>query len=212
VIVSTVLEAAREAEKGGSATALRLQPGAPAKRRWRAIGAVLLAVATGGAATALFLRVQTPSVSPTGPPGAWPGEAEPTAGAVAVDPTRRVAGAPAALPAAARTVDDERPWARVHAGKPHPADPPVPSREARPQRQAQPASAAVVVPGAPPVALQSISCPSGGRSCSADLLVDGRPVRLRTGESFGQIEVQLVLPDAVYVRHGGTVVALPARR
>ena len=41
------------------------------------------------------------------------------------------------------------------------------------------------------------------------LAIDGAaPVRLRQGEAVGGIEVQLILPGAVYVRRGGDVFAV----
>jgi hypothetical protein len=67
---------------------------------------------------------------------------------------------------------------------------------------------------APPAAtravhLESIRYGTGPAERAATLVIDGAtPVTLRQGESAGDVEVQLVLPQAVYVRRGGEVFAL----
>jgi hypothetical protein len=59
------------------------------------------------------------------------------------------------------------------------------------------------------VHLESIRYGTGPAERAATLVIDGAtPVTLRQGESAGDVEVQLVLPQAVYVRRGGEVFAL----
>jgi hypothetical protein len=43
------------------------------------------------------------------------------------------------------------------------------------------------------------------------LVVDGRAARVHQGEAWQGVEVQLILPDTVYIRQGGTVLALRSR-
>ena len=59
------------------------------------------------------------------------------------------------------------------------------------------------------VHLESIRYGAGQAERAATLVIDGAtPVTLRQGESAGDVEVQLVLPQSVYVRRGGEVFAL----
>jgi len=59
------------------------------------------------------------------------------------------------------------------------------------------------------VHLESIRYGAGPGERTATLAIDGAPpVTLRQGESAGDVEVQLVMPQAVYVRRGADVFAL----
>jgi hypothetical protein len=57
--------------------------------------------------------------------------------------------------------------------------------------------------------LESIQYATAPAKRSVSLRIDGAPpVTLRQGESAHGLEVQLILPEAVYVRLGGDVIAL----
>ncbi len=68
-----------------------------------------------------------------------------------------------------------------------------------------------MLPGGGLVSLHSITCAADGESCSAELSVDGRAARVYRGEAWQGVEVQLILPDTVYISQGGTVLSLRAR-
>jgi hypothetical protein len=63
------------------------------------------------------------------------------------------------------------------------------------------------------VRLRSIGYVTAPEKRTATLTVDGAPaVTLRQGESAGGIEVQLILRESVYVRHGPDVFAVGVER
>jgi hypothetical protein len=65
----------------------------------------------------------------------------------------------------------------------------------------------------PAVRLRSIGYVTAPEKRTATLTVDGAPaVTLRQGESAGGIEVQLILRESVYVRHGPDVFAVGVER
>jgi len=47
---------------------------------------------------------------------------------------------------------------------------------------------------------------------AATLRIEGRPVTLHQGESASGLEVQLILPDSVYLRSGGEIFAVDVGR
>ena len=81
-------------------------------------------------------------------------------------------------------------------------------------------AAAPATPGAsagsqpePAVRLRSIGYVTAPEKRTATLTIDGAPaVTLRQGESAGGIEVQLILHESVYVRHGPDVFAVGVER
>ena len=60
--------------------------------------------------------------------------------------------------------------------------------------------------------LRSIGYVTAPEKRTATLTIDGAPVTLRQGESASGIEVQLILREAVYVRHGPDVFAVGVER
>jgi len=109
---------------------------------------------------------------------------------------------------------EEPPRARVERWKPTAAAPPPPSRVA-----ADAASTAAPITstfaGAPDTPAESTLRVEAIRYTEAPgertvaLAIDGAPsVSLRQGESMGGVEVQLILPGAVYLRRGPDVFAL----
>ena len=63
------------------------------------------------------------------------------------------------------------------------------------------------------VRLSSIGYVTAPEKRTATLTIDGAPaVTLRQGESAGGIEVQLILHESVYVRHGPDVFAVGVER
>jgi hypothetical protein len=65
----------------------------------------------------------------------------------------------------------------------------------------------------PVVRLRSIGYVDATDRRTATLAIDGaQPVTLRQGESASGIEVQLILRDSVYVRHGPDVFAVGVER
>jgi len=143
--------------------------------------------------------------------------------------------APAGRPPAAPTSPGagEPPRARVERWRPS-IPPPVaaaPAVEAAPAASplasgpavAAPAPEATVMPAPPRVTagaqpepavrLRSIAYVTEPEQRTATLTIDGSPaVTLRQGESAGGIEVQLILREAIYVRHGPDVFAVGVER
>src|SRR5262249_846086 len=126
----------------------------------------------------------------------------------------------------------EPPRARVERWRPS-SSPSVaaasPEVAAAPTAAPPPAVAGPAPEGAPPPATQGASAgssqtePGGGLRAighatapekrAATLTIDGAPpMTLRQGESAGGIEVQLILRESVYVRHGPDVYAVGVDR
>jgi hypothetical protein len=137
--------------------------------------------------------------------------------------------APAAPPAVHVPAGEEPPRGRVHArekslddGSPaetQPQSPPVRRQQeekvssaAREPSERQPAQRApAALPSGKLVSVHSIDCDAAGKSCSAEVDVDGRVAQVYAGDAWQGVEIQLILPDTVYVRQGGTVLALRSR-
>jgi hypothetical protein len=220
--VSTILEALRDREP-------KLTPagGSPIHwadpRDWSPLRWVLIA----------GLAVAAASVAPIlgGRDASAPRRPEPHADLQ--QPTREPA--PAARPPAAPRMPDagEPPRARVERWRPS-APPPVaaappvdeastPSAPATGPAVAAPVPEAATVPTTPrvprgpqpepAVRLRSIGYVTAPEKRTATLTIDGAPaVTLRAGESASGIEVQLILRESVYVRHGPDVFAVGVER
>jgi hypothetical protein len=200
--VSTILEAVRERDRAmvdaGEPIAWRDDRDSP-RRRW--IGAAVLGLAAAGAGVALLGG----TVPAPQPPRAEPAPRAQATAAVAQPRQPATPVAPA--------IPDEPPRARV--GRWRPA---VPSTPARPEvENGTQASSPAVAAGASPeqpwtetvLRLESIHYSTAPAERTVTLGFDGAPpVTLRQGESAGGLEVQLILPEAVYVRLGGDVIAL----
>jgi hypothetical protein len=212
--VSTVLEAARRIEKAGERPLTGGPPRDGPQPRRRALAAVMILVSLVGLGGALLLmRNAAPRTTASSPPAARVAEIAPAAEPA---PPRAEAPPPRAAAPALRKEEPpigraaaEPPRARVVEKKP----PPTAVVARRPPEPEKPRGAArAMLPGGPSVAVHSIVCAADGQSCSANLLIDGRGVSVRSGDSYGGVDVQLVMKDAVYVRHGGDVRALFAPR
>jgi len=60
--------------------------------------------------------------------------------------------------------------------------------------------------------VRSIGYATAPERRTATLTIDGAPVTLRQGESASGFEVQLILRESVYLRHGGDVFAVGVER
>ena len=89
-----------------------------------------------------------------------------------------------------------------------------PRREAslRPQSPAAPVDREASRSGDLRVQVTSIAYSPNVAERSATLRIGGQAVRLHQGESASGLEVQLILPDSVYLRRGGDIFAVDARR
>jgi hypothetical protein len=194
--VSTILEALRERDGQG-----RLDGGEPiawgddpAWMRWRWPAAAIVGLVAIG--TVLHpLRWKPPP-----PP---PSSAAPSI--VVQQPVRPAPPLPRDMEGAPR--------ARVERWKPT-AAPPPPSGVAADAASTAPQTAAMFAgasdtPAESTLRVESIRYTEAPGERSVALAIDGAPsVILRQGESAGGVEVQLILPGAVYVRRGPDVFAL----
>jgi len=65
------------------------------------------------------------------------------------------------------------------------------------------------MPDEPGIEVNSFAYSPDPARRAVTLVLDGtRTVKLREGESAGGFEVQHIAPDAVYIRHGGSVFAV----
>jgi hypothetical protein len=108
---------------------------------------------------------------------------------------------------------DEPPRARVERWKPTAAPPPPSSVAADAASTAAPTApmfaGASDTPAESTLRVESIRYAEAPGDRTVALAIDGAPsVSLRQGESAGGVEVQLILPGAVYVRRGPDVFAL----
>ena len=215
--MSTILQALRELE--GKIAPPEVTAWTAEDRRWWWLGAavagaaILIAVA-GAAFFFMHGRAAAPPGAPApvaeavppalaaapalkpvpqvpAPPVATPVPQAPTPPVANVVPQR-----PAAPPVA--TVVPSRPMA-VPTPAPSPLPAPPAPNAARPETAARSS-------GEPRVQVSGIRYASSAPERVVTLAVDGgSPVTLHQGESTGDLEVQLILPDAVYVRRGGHV-------
>jgi hypothetical protein len=179
--VSTILEALRERDGHGT-------PGAgepiawredPAWMRWRWPAAAIVGlVAIGAVLHPLRWKPPPPPPSSVAP-------------SIVVQQSVRPAPPPP------RNVE-EPPRARVERWKPTAAPPPPSS-----------VAGASDTPAESTLRVESIRYTEAPGERTVALAIDGAPsVSLRQGESAGGVEVQLILPGAVYVRRGPDVFAL----
>lgn len=202
--MSSILEALRELEENRAPGTPTIEwPEEPGGLGRVATGlAVVAAVAGLGLAAFLWTR-HTAVVVPVAaaPPPAAP-------------PVRSAGALPPAAPAPALSpsfLDADPPRARLATRGPAPpaldgSERPEPAVAARPPRASAPRSA-----GEPRVEVAGIAYSAVAEQRAVTLAVNGaRPVTLREGEAAGEVEVQLILPDRVYVRHAGQIFAVEA--
>ncbi len=209
--MTTVLEALREQQQRAGSTS---EPVPPRKThnwwpRWPWLVVVPVIVA---AVLIVFLRHREASraiSSATAPPTHRPAA-----------PERRAAAAAPAMPSSAL---GELPWGHIGQERAAPAAVPM-AAPTRPhlgppaKAQAKPAiahtDAAVppLVPGDAGIRVQSIRYTPDSTKRTATLWIGGTATTLHEGESARDVEVQLILPDMVYVRRGGSVFAIAGSR
>jgi hypothetical protein len=201
--LSTILEALSERDAPGTSVLLRQERTWAHRRRLAAVLVVsMLAV------TLLIGR----SMSPDQP-----------AAAVAVAPPSVEPFAPTPVRPFARDGDEpprarvEKPWTPARSSPRQPA-PPAAGTPAAATSPPEPVTAELAaerpaaepLPSAEPsLSLQSVWYSDDAGQRTVTLSIDGHaPVRLRQGDVKSGVEVQLILPEAVYVRRGGDVFAL----
>jgi hypothetical protein len=188
--VSTILEALRERDQGELSVARVPRYG---WQRWHWSMAALGLVA--GAAGLGLLRMQRPAPEPRAAAHA----ARQSAPAGPVGQTARTESL-------AQMDTDAPPRARV--GRWKPMEQLAPTGASEP-RDAVPAAPPAATPGTSTVRVQSIGYSPAEGKRTVTLAVDGASaVTLHQGESAGGVEVQLIMPEAVYVRRGADVFAL----
>lgn len=119
----------------------------------------------------------------------------------------------AAPPPAARKVDTRaRPASVPRSGPPSAPAAPAPRSERRaappaadPEPEARPAPSS----GTPRIDVRAITFSPDSTKSRVTLRIDGgAPMVLNEGESVRGVEVQLILSDVVYVRHGGNILSV----
>jgi len=240
--VTTILKALEELERRGEADTPVVPAWTADKRRlpWIPIIGVLLVVAGGTIGVVAFnlgrhsfgstsptvgtdpARPMPQALKPSSPQAVLPpAPAAPARPAVGMDPASPTLQTPKPSSPQALKPADELPWARLEKKIPAapPASAPAVPRAAPPSKPqtevaAPPAAASgpALVPGEPNVQLQSIAYSQNPGGRTVTLRIDGRPTTLHEGESAGGIEVQLILRDAAYLRHGGSVFAVSPGR
>lgn len=208
--MSSILEALRELE-GERPPALRREiPSAePPRTVRRAAGAFIPVL--GGLAVGVLAFV----LYAIGPRlmAELPRDAAPTEGTGTIAGDTKATEPPSWLGTA------EPPRARVNPGTaPAPERPAVaPSRPTTPAPSVEAAAgdghdAPRATSGGGQVAVESIAYSANAAERVATLRIHGRRVSLRQRESADGIEVQLILPNGVYVQRGGEVYLLPVSR
>jgi hypothetical protein len=224
--VSSILEALRELEGERPPASRRdIPPPEPPRKARKALGAFIPII--GGLAVGMVvfgLWAWGPNLAPTMAPPSSSSSPAPVAGATAS----------ADAPAADRPTwldKAEPPRARVTRGAtPPPAS--EPERSAAVERAAPPPPPArrpttaddEGTPGPaadepPPargsggqVAVESVAYAADAGARVATIRYHGRRVTLRQRETIGDIEVQLIMPNGVYVQRAGEVFLLPVSR
>jgi hypothetical protein len=223
--VSSILEALRELEGERPPASRRdIPPPEPPRKARKALGAFIPII--GGLAVGVVvvgLWAWGPNLVPTASP--------PTSSQVPVAAATASAEAPAVdRPTWLDTA--EPPRARVTRGAtPTPPPAPEPERSAAAARPAPPLPARRPTmaddggtPGPaddepPParssggqVAVESVAYAADAGARVATIRYHGRRVTLRQRETVGDIEVQLIMPNGVYVQRGGETFLLPVSR
>jgi hypothetical protein len=199
--VSSILDALQELETGAPPDAEEM-PGAAEQplAAWKAAALLAVAVALGTGGALLLVSGGLPE----------PVEHDAAPRATEVAAVLPPAAPAPPLPAALRESDPPR--ARVTAMETSgPVDaPPRPARSLASART--PRARALPRPrGEPAVQVRSLSYSAVPEERAVALSVGGGgPVTLREGESARGVQVQLILPDGAYVRHGGQIFAVHA--
>ncbi len=215
--MTTVLEALREQQQRAGSTSEPVPPRKTHSWRPRWPWLVVMAVIVAAVLIVFLRHREAPRAvsSDTAPPTHRP-----------VAPERHAAAAVPAMPSSAL---GELPWG--HAGQERAAPNAVPmaaptrshlgppakalAKAAVPQKAAVPHTDAVVpppMPGDAGIQVQSIRYTPDSTKRTVTLRIGGTAETLHEGESARDVEVQLILPDMVYVRQGGNVFAIAGSR
>ena len=140
---------------------------------------------------------------------------------VAPEPAVQKVAPPEPPPVAPQTSTAKEDMPNGRAAKPQPAAPPrarqsatlkenAATWQAKPSRKAPPPEPAAdkypLVPSQPRVQLKAIAYAENASDSTATLRINGaRAVTMHEGDSMGGVEVQLILPDTVYLHYGGNV-------
>lgn len=214
--MTTILRALEELERRGTAVTQPAAARTERRRRPRGpIAAVLLTLIGGAIGLVSFIAGRhSPGLISTGTPTAVsPPQVLPQAQVVPPHPVE--------MPPGESSAKDALPWAYVErrklAAQPAPAPvvphmPRVVAQQPQPRRKVEAPQTAPAapssVPGQPRIQVQSIVYSGEPEKRAVTLRIDGRAATLREGESANGLEVQLILRDAVYLRHGGNVFAV----
>ena len=221
--MSSILDALRQLENGGSQPAPDDMPPVESEKSspWTLLaiaGACVLGIAMGWA----FWPRPTPTAPEPGPDASLASGVDLPPAAPAPPPRVRNAEAPRAEMAG-------RPAQRMAAARKSAARPAPPA--ATPEAEAAPeegaAEEAVYAPtddpsatagigraiprprGEPRVRINSLSySPSPTRRVVSLSVNNSRPVYVREGEKVGGVEVTLIMPDSVYVKHNGNIFSI----
>jgi hypothetical protein len=226
--MTTILKALQEMERRkalGGSSAVEPVP----RERWPRFAALLFIVPL-LAITAGLIFLLSSGIRSSGTPVVAP---------VAVDAPRPADVAPARVPPprGASVGGEDAPWGRVQqktaptspAAARLPASPPPAASAASAPRskplsvvQAPPTKVAVKPQadapapssgGAPRIHVSSIAYSPDVAKRTVTLQIDGGPLtRLHEGESVSGVEVQLILEEAIYVRHGGSIMSVALSR
>jgi hypothetical protein len=210
--VSTVLEAVRQQQRGAAGVTERTPP--PNVRSWRppwrliVVMAVAL-VGVGLAVGVLLIVILRPDTRRTESPVT-----------PATSPRVQAASEKAVLPApsvAHYAATNELPRGHVIEKGLPPTQPtavskPKQAEQTRPHAEAPAKVSRAVDPSSLPgntgVRLKSIHYVESSTKRTVTLFIGTEVATLHEGESVGGVEVQLILPDMVYIRNGGSVSAV----
>lgn len=217
--MTTILKASQQLEQTGAPAAqLASAPAERSRAPLVAAVALMLAGLAGGALAVALIVSQREITAPVLPQsGAQahtaaqpPGAVQPSIAAASA-PWGRVEKSGPALPA-----DVARPAPRMRPAAPEAQPRKAPALE-RADTSAAPApgepASREAATGEPGLQVKSIAYTSGAADRTVTLEINGtRTVTLHEGESAGGLEVQLILPAAVYLRRGGNVFAVGSAR
>lgn len=211
--MSTVLEALREQQRSRVEISQPVTPPRYRTRRPRAWLIAALAVTVLLVLVVAIRLVDARRAATTVPPAALPQvQTAPAQPAAAAAPAAPVSSAAQAL----LTTDLPHGVAEKVAPPAKPVTVPKTKREApalhrRMAATEQRTAPEPALPGSGGVQLKSVRYSADATKRSATLVVGAETATLREGQSIHGIEVQLILPDRVYVREGGSVSAITSQ-
>jgi hypothetical protein len=207
--VSTVLEALRAQQQGAAGVPPYTPPVPNRSRRspWLLVAAGI-SIAVLSALLVLFLRPHPqPPVSAPRPAAGPPVPAAP-APQVAAPPPAVPAGVPAEVPRGRVGENTLAPAKAPPLPKPKRAQTTSENQESAAASRARAQPEAPARPGGAGVDVKVIHYSGDSAKRTVTLWIGGEAVTLHEGQAAHGVEVQLILPDMVYVRNGGSVAAI----